>query len=195
MSEIKLIVLIVILLLSSGCVGDSSPDKKIESPVPTTTISAPVDTTSRDKETIQNLESRITTLESQVSKLNEIIKYNGMMTQSSKKILPEPPFEVIIHFKKNMSYLFRPDGIVEMTYKDIIPIKASYEVFYNNNTIKIFPKNGTAGITFTDNEFDFYWLRFFDDYAVSTYENGWVEWAAKYNIQTGATSKWEEIKQ
>ncbi len=198
MDKIKIIILIALVaVMSAGCIN--STPKEVATPTqisvsPTSTPALASSTVSQDKETGQNLETRIKTLESQVSELNEIIKHNGMMRQSSKNILPEPPFEILIHFKKNMSYIFYPNGIVEMTYKDIIPIKASYEVFYNNNTIKIYPKNGTAGVTFTDNEFDFYWLRFFDDYAVSTYENGWVEWAAKYDIRTDVTSKWEEIK-
>lgn len=182
-------------MIIGGCLSKSAPETNIIQTVTSTPVpdqANPI--TVQDKETIQNLETRIMVLETQVSEMDAVLKYNGMMEQSSKNIIPIPPFEILIHFKKNMSYLFRPDGVVEMTYQDPIPTKASYELYHNNNTIKIYPKYGTAGMTFTDNEYDYYWLRLFDNYAVSTYENGWVEWVAKYDILTNTTSKWEEIK-
>ena len=32
-------------------------------------------------------------------------------------------------------------------------------------------------------DFDPYWLRLFDEYAVQTYENGWIDWVEQYDIK------------
>ena len=69
-------------------------------------------------------------------------------------------------------------------------MKANYAIFYNNNTIEVMTKNITLGFG-TLEDFDYYRLRFFDDYAAATYENGWIVWTAKYDIILNATSKWE----
>ena len=142
------------------------------------------------------MELRINELEKKIAELEEAGKYNGLMKQSTKDLIPTPPFQVNILFKENLSYLFKENGEVEITQgKDIIPRKASYEIFYNNNTIKIETKNITLGFGKLD-DFYYYRLKLFDDYiAAATYpDTGLMVWAAKYDIILNATSKWEKMK-
>ncbi len=199
--KINFIILIMVILSGSGCVGDSSSDKRINVTAPTNTISAPQleDTISQDKETIQRLESRISNLESKVSELNDLAKYNGIMKQSERKLIPETPFKLVVCCGKNANYLFRKDGVVEVTEgKDPIPLKSTYIIFYNNNTIKIrYNETNFNKELLSEDIYQDFRLRLFGDYVASIYENGWVRWVSSYTIDTNATnitSKWEEIK-
>lgn len=190
---LKIISIFILIALSLGCV---EPASKETIPLPTSNIIPQITTklsTENVDDSVQKLEFRIQELEKKVADLEEINKYNGIMKQSTKNLIPKPPFQVNILFKKNLSYLFKENGEVEITKGDPIPRKASYTIFHNNNTIKIMTKNITLGFG-TLEDFDYYWIRFFDDFAVSTYENGWIEWAAKYDIILDVASKWEKIK-
>ena len=191
----------MIILLSSGCVGNSSPDRDISSPAPTNTIniSKSVDATSLDKETIQRLESRINNLESRVTEMDSIIKYNGVMKQSEKKLIPATPFKLVVCCGKNKNYLFLKDGIAEVTEgNDPIPLKSTYVIFYDNNTIKIrFNETNFNKDMLSEDIYQDVRLRLFDDYVVSIYDNGWIRWVSSYSIDTNIsnmTSKWEEMK-
>jgi hypothetical protein len=134
------------------------------------------------------LESRIENLESRVSEIEKIIEYNGLMKQVDKDLIPSPPFRIKTHFKQNLSYLFKENGEVEITERnEAIPSIATYEIYRNNNTIKIIPKKGFIGT-----EYDYYWLRLFENYVASVYENGWIDWVATYEIEMNASSEWEE---
>ncbi len=194
----KLLILVVSLfsILSSGCVSSSTKDTPpTPSPIITPLLS-PTDTipvVMQDKETVEKLEARIISLESQIAEIKDTMNYYGIAKPSDKDLIPEPPFLLKTSFKDNTSYFFRKDGIVEITEKnDIIPILANYELFHNNNTIKIYSLKGS--IRFIDIEYDFYWLRLFDDYVTSIYENGWIQWTAKYVIKLNATSEWEKYR-
>lgn len=181
--------LMVVIILGLGCVGPVSREITPES---TSEIAPKIEKNANVS--VEKLEIRINELEKKVIVLEEIIEYNGLMKQSTKNLIPtKTPFQINVFFKKNLSYLFKENGEVEITKEDPIPRKASYAIFYNNNTIKIETKNVTLGFG-TLEDFDYYWLRLFDNYAVSMYENGWIAWTAKYDIMLNATSKWEQIK-
>lgn len=187
--------LMVVIILGLGCVGPASkeitPERTLEEATPKITKELSKENAN---ESVQKLELRINELEKKVTVLEEIIEYNGLMKQSTKNLIPSKlPFQINVLFKKNLSYLFKENGEVEITQNDPIPRKANYMIFYNNNTIKIETKNVTLGFG-TLEDFDYYMLRLFDNYAVSMYENGWIEWTARYDTILNATSKWEKIK-
>lgn len=191
-NKLIIISLVLLALFSIGCINKIESNKG--STPDSLNTSVPIQTISNDnideKETIKNMESNIKTLESRIDELEKTIQYNGMMKASNKNLIPAPPFAIIVLFKNNMTYYFNQDGSVEIT-KDVIPIKAYYEI-YSNNTIKIFSKNNSVGVGFVDNNFDFFRLRLFDNYIVSTYDNGWIDWVAEYKIETNSTSKWSQ---
>lgn len=192
--RLKTISLLVVIILSLGCAG---PASKETTPTPASKVTPQITaelSAENANESIQKLELRVNELEKKVAELEEAGKYSGLMKQSIKNLIPTPPFQVNILFKENLSYLFKENGDVEITQgKDIIPRKASYQIFYDNNTIKIETKNITLGFG-TMEDFYYYKLRLFDDYAAATYENGWIQWVAKYDIILNATSKWEKMK-
>jgi len=159
--------LVIGVVFLSGCVQEKSQ----------TTSD---DATNKDK-TINSLESRINELEKKVDELDKINNYNGLMKQSAENLIPLPPFKIIVHFKKDWTYYFRENNELEITKDDPIPSKASYTIDHKNNTIKISPPNANSNIKF--NDFDPYWLKVFDEYASSTYENGWINWVARYEIK------------
>jgi hypothetical protein len=132
-------------------------------------------------ESSNSLESRINALENKVDELEKINTYNGIMKQSTENLIPLPPFKIIVHFKKDWNYYFRENNELEITKDDPIPSRAAYIIDYKNNTIKILPPKANSGIKF--NDFDPYWLKLFDEYASETYENGWIDWIARYEIK------------
>jgi len=164
---IMLGLLIFGFILISGCVAEKTQTNS--------------ETSNTDKSS-QIYESRIKALEQKVDELEKINNYNGLMKQSTKNLIPTPPFTIIVHFNKDWTYLFKENGELEIRKGDPIPYKASYILYSNNNTIKISPPKAESSIKF--DEFDPYWLRLFDYYASVTYENGWIDWVEKYDIKT-----------
>lgn len=203
MKPIYLFIGMVVLLSYSGCIGTNS-EKKIDQNTPISTASAITSPTQtsvqpQDSEALQQLETRIKRLESQASETERIMKYNGMMKQSEKKLIPEIPFKLVVCCGKNKNYLFLKDGIVEVTEgKDPIPLKSTYIIFYENNTIKIrFNETNFNNAMLSEDIYQDFRLRLFDDYVASVYENDWIRWVSSYTIDTNATnmtSKWEEMK-
>ncbi|MCX9085339.1 MAG: hypothetical protein OIN87_11155 [Candidatus Methanoperedens sp.] len=159
--------LLIGIIFMSGCVQEKEQ-----------TSSA--DSANKDK-TSSSLESRINELEKKVDELDKTNSYNGIMKQSPENLIPLPPFKIIIHFKKGWTYYFRENNELEITKDDPIPSRATYTIDNKNNTIKISPPKANSGIKF--NDFDPYWIRLFEEYASVTYENGWMDWVARYDIQ------------
>lgn len=160
-------ILVLGVVFISGCVQEKAD---------TTSI----DAANKDK-SFNSLESRINELEKKVDELDKINSYNGLMKQSAKNLIPLPPFKIIVHFKKDWTYNFKENDELEITKDDPIPSRASYTIDHMNNTIKISPPKANSNIKF--NDFDPYWLRVFDEYASVTYENGWIDWVARYEIK------------
>lgn len=129
----------------------------------------------------QTLESRLSELEIKVNELDEMNNYNGLMKQSTKNLIPLPPFRISVHFNKDRVYFFKENGELEITQDDPLPYKATYIIYSNNNTIMISPPKASSNIKF-DN-FNPYRLRLFDEYIVQTYENGWIDWVEHYDIK------------
>lgn len=100
--RLKTICLLFIVISSLGCAGQVS-NETTPAPAPQVTPQmTPELPTQNEDESIQKLELRIHELEKNVSELEEAGKFNGLMKQSTKNLIPNPPFPSQHTFQKEL---------------------------------------------------------------------------------------------
>lgn len=162
-------VIVGLITLFSGCVdnqeliGQTSPISSGES----TQVSKSV-----EENKIVELETEIDSLQKQINELQTRIDRVDLLKPSEKSLIPNVPFKIEVYFAEwqpPMIYWFKENGleIDNAGHKAVV----QYELFPNNNTIKISSK-----------KYSYYGLVLYDDYVTSIYENGWIEWVHKYKI-------------
>jgi hypothetical protein len=172
MKKIMIIFLIIMGLFISGCLNESTPktinndvEPQVNSKI-VTPASAPIEDQSIQFEEMKN---RLNKLEENISILEEKVNSIGILTPSKKQLIPEIPFRIEVKYadwQPPIVYVFKDGG--EVTIDNEL---AAYELFRNNNTIRI-----------NSPKYNYYGLVIYDDYIASIYKNGWPGWVAKYTL-------------
>ncbi len=176
MKNIRIFIMVVILtgILFSGCVTNSTT--KLSEEVSPTPTGIPTTTSNNNElylKKINELEAKINSQQQQINELQSRINRVDLLKPSNKSLIPQVPFRIEIYtseWQTPMTYIFKEGGQAELRGGDYNEI-AQYNLFTNNNTIKI-----------TSKKYDYYGLILYDDYASSIYDNGWIGWVHKYKV-------------
>ena len=166
--KFKFTILMLVLgfaILFSGCIDEPNADIPIEQNSLTTA--------SNESIQVSKLENKIDSMQQQLDDLQNRIDRVDLLKPSEKQLIPRLPFKVEIYtanWQTPLTYTFRENGLVELGNGNDIEY-ATYKLFRNNNTIK-----------FSSPKYEFYGLIFYDNYAASIYENGWIGWVYNYKI-------------
>ena len=158
----------------SGCVSKSADNPKEEkSPASTSSPITTQASQSVEQNKINELETKINSMQQQINGLQEKIDGLGLPQPSSKNLIPKTPFRLEVKFGEMQTpivWTFKENGEVEIRDAGNTEI-GTYKLYPDNNTIKLNSK-----------KYDFYGLVLYDDYVTAVYENGWIEWAKRYQI-------------
>ncbi|MCZ7383963.1 MAG: hypothetical protein O8C67_09030 [Candidatus Methanoperedens sp.] len=176
MKACKIIItaIVIIGIFFSGCISNSTnkptePQTPVVSPTPVSSQN----TQSMEQTKINELENKINSMQQQINDLQTRIIRVDLLKPSEKELIPQLPFKVEIYdaeWQTPLTYIFKENGMAELGNGNDIEY-ATYKLFRNNNTIKL-----------NSPKYKFYGLVFYDDYAASIYENGWIGWVYKYKL-------------
>ena len=166
--KFKSIIFMLVLglaVLFSGCIDEANADISTEQNTLTTA--------SNESIQVSKLENKIDSMQQQIDDLQNRIDRVDLLKPSEKQLIPRLPFKVEIYraeWQTPLTYIFKENGLAELGNGNDKEY-ATYKLFRNNNTIK-----------FSSPKYEFYGLIFYDNYAASIYENGWMGWVYKYKI-------------
>jgi outer membrane murein-binding lipoprotein Lpp len=167
-------IIIVIGMFLSGCVDkfSNSLDKQ-SSPESEVSQASTEALQNVDQNKINELENKINSMQAQIDDLQLKMDRVGVPKSSNKNLIPRVPFRIEVkdaEWQPPTVWTFKENNELEIRYTDWTDL-AEYNIFTNNNTIKIKSK-----------KYDYYGLILYDDYVTGIYKNGWIAWVKEYRV-------------